>query len=150
MAPKLQSVNFSSNSIEEITNLTGLPHLRTIDFNNNKIKDVESLHTKVGQIHSLSLSQNMIRNLHGMSKLYSVTNLDVADNKLRTLADVSTVANLPCIEKLQISPNKVNNEVDYRLKVLEGYGGRCGEVRLDDLETSQAEMDKVSVLMALR
>ena len=45
---------------------------------------------------------------------------------------------------------KVNNEVDYRLKVLEGYGGRCGEVRLDDVETSQAEMDKVSVLMALR
>ena len=111
---------------------------------------MESLHTKVGQIHSLDLSQNMIRNLHGMSRLYSVTNLDVANNKLRTLADVSTVAQLPCIEKLQISPNKVNNEVDYRLKVLEGYGGRCGEVRLDDLETSQAEMDKVSVLMALR
>ena len=93
--------------IEEITNLTGLPHLRSIDFNNNKIKDVESLHTKVGQIHSLDLSQNMIRNLHGMSRLYSVTNLDVANNKLRTLADVSTVAHLPCLEKLQISPNKV-------------------------------------------
>ena len=149
-APKLETVNFSSNLIEEITNLTGLPHLRNIDFTNNKIKDVESLHTKVGQIHTLNLSHNMIRNLHGMSKLYSVTNLDVADNKLRTLADVSTVAQLPCIEKLQISPNKVNNEVDYRLKVLEGYGGRCGEVRLDELETSQAEMDKVSVLMALR
>ena len=37
-----------------------------------------------------------------------------------------------------------------RLKVLEGYGGRCGEVTLDNQETTQAEMDKVSVLMALR
>ena len=111
---------------------------------------MESLHTKIGQILRLDLSTNNIRNLHGMSKLYSVTNLDVSNNKLRTLADVSTVAHLPCMEALQISPNKVNNEVDYRLKVLEGYGGRCGEVRLDDLDTSQAEMDKVCVLMALR
>ena len=37
-----------------------------------------------------------------------------------------------------------------RLKVLEGYGGRCGEVTLDSQETSQEELDKVSVLMALR
>jgi len=43
----------------------------------------------------------------------------------------------------------VTNEVDYRLKVLEGFGGRCGEVTLDGLETSSAEMDKVGVLMAL-
>merc|ERR1712241_1380945 len=85
-----------------------------------------------------------------MARLYSVTRLDVSENKLRTLADVTTVTALPCIERLTLSPNKVNNEVDYRLKVLEGYGGRCGEVRLDDLDTSQAEMDKVSVLMALR
>ena len=34
--------------------------------------------------------------------------------------------------------------------MLEGYGGRCGEVTLDNQETTQAEMDKVSVLMALR
>ena len=134
----------------DIANLTGLPHLRNIDLSHNNIKDIESLHTKIGQILTLDLSHNMIRNLHGMSKLYSVINLDVSNNKLRTLADVSTVTQLPCIEQLTLSPNKVNNEVDYRLKVLEGYGGRCGEVTLDDVETSQAEMDKVSVLMALR
>ena len=36
-----------------------------------------------------------------------------------------------------------------RLKILEGYGGRCGEVTLDNENTSQAEIDKVCVLMAL-
>lgn len=150
LAPSLTELNLSNNSIEEITNMTGLPHLRTIDLSQNSIKDIESLHTKIGQILTLDLSNNNIRNLHGMSKLYSVTNLDVSNNKLRTLADVTTVTSLPCVEKLTLSPNKVNNEVDYRLKVLEGYGGRCGEVTLDSQETSQAEMDKVSVLMALR
>lgn len=94
--------------------MTGLPHLRTIDLSQNSIKDIESLHTKIGQILTLDLSNNNIRNLHGMSKLYSVTNLDVSNNKLRTLADVTTVTSLPCVEKLTLSPNKVNNEVDYR------------------------------------
>ena len=36
-----------------------------------------------------------------------------------------------------------------RLKILEGYGGRCGEVTLDNENTTQAEIDKVCVLMAL-
>ena len=94
--------------------MTGLPHLRNIDLSHNNIKDTENLHTKIGQILTLDLSYNCIRNLHGMSKLYSVTNLDVSNNKLRTLADVTTVTSLPCIEKLTVSPNKVNNEVDYR------------------------------------
>jgi len=150
LAPSLTEVDFSSNSIEDITNLTGLPHLRKIDLSHNLIANIESLHTKIGQILSLKMNSNKIRNLHGMSKLYSVMSLDVSENKLRTLADVSAVTNLPCIENLVISPNKVNNEVDYRLKILEGYGSRCGEVNLDKQETSQAEIDKVSVLMALR
>ena len=149
LAPTLVNLNLSSNSISQIANLTGLPHLRNIDLSENKIKDIDALHTKIGQITSLNLSQNKIRALHGLAKLYSVTNLDVSHNKLRTLADVSTVTNLPCIESVTLSPNKVNNEVDYRLKVLEGYGGRCGEVVLDSVTTTQAEMDKVSVLMAL-
>ena len=34
--------------------------------------------------------------------------------------------------------------VHLSLKVLEGFGGRCGEVTLDGQETSSAEMDKVS------
>ena len=149
LAPNLTDLILSNNSISQITNLTGLPHLRNIDLSNNKIKDIDDLHTKIGQISSLNLSQNKIRNLFGLSKVYSVTNLDVSHNKLRTLADVSTVTSLPCIESVTLSPNKVNNEVDYRLKVLEGYGGRCGEVVLDSVTTSQPEMDKVSVLMAL-
>eukprot|EP00092_Neocalanus_flemingeri_P029228 GFUD01031731.1.p1 GENE.GFUD01031731.1~~GFUD01031731.1.p1 ORF type:complete len:476 (-),score=131.34 GFUD01031731.1:170-1597(-) len=149
LAPNLTDLILSSNSISQITNLTGLPHLRNIDLSNNKIKGIDELHTKIGQISSLNLSQNKIRTLYGLSKLYSVTNLDVSHNKLRTLADVSTVTSLPCIERVTLSPNKVNNEVDYRLKVLEGYGGRCGEVVLDSITTTQPEMDKVSVLMAL-
>lgn len=145
----LTKLDLSFNAITEIQHLTGLPNLSSISVSNNKLKDISSLHTKLGQISQLDLSSNSIRTLEGLARLYSVTSLDVSNNKLRTLADVSTAGSLPCLDSLIISPNKVNNEVDYRLKVLEGFGGRCGDLRLDDLRTSQAEMDKVSVLMAL-
>ena len=32
-----------------------------------------------------------------------------------------------------------------QFQVLEGFGGRCGEVKLDGEETSAAEMDKVLI-----
>merc|ERR1712228_162249 len=85
----------------------------------------------------------------GIAKLYSLSWLDVSNNKLRTLADVTPVCSLPCLETIIITPNKVNNEVDYRLKVLEAFGSKSGEILLDKQPTSQAEIDKVTVLMAL-
>ena len=38
----------------------------------------------------------------------------------RTLADVSPVTSLPFLDRIQFSPNRVTNEVDYRLKVFTG------------------------------
>ena len=46
--------------------------------------------------------------------------------------------------------NRVNEVVDYKLKVLERAGARAGEIVVDGVATTQADMDKVSVLMALR
>jgi hypothetical protein len=45
--------------------------------------------------------------------------------------------------------NPLATIVDYRLKVLEAIGSSCGEVKLDHVETSSSELDKVSILMAL-
>lgn len=145
----LTSINLSYNSIVDVENLTGLPNLSSINLSHNQLKDLSNLHTKLGQVAKIDLSHNSIKNLQGLSRAYSLTCIDVTNNKLRTLTDVTPICSLPCLEKINITPNKVNNEVDYRLKVLEAFGSRCGEVVLDNLPTTQSEIDKVSVLMAL-
>jgi len=63
---------------------------------------------------------------------------------------VFLICKLPCLENLDLTNNKVNQQVDYRLKILEAFGGRSREVTLDGERATQAELDKVSVLMALR
>lgn len=40
--------------------------------------------------------------------------------------------------------------VDYRIKVLEQFGDRAKDICLDNEKASQAEIDKVQVLRALR
>ena len=45
--------------------------------------------------------------------------------------------------KISVAKQTLFSEKHLSLKVLEGFGGRCGEVTLDGVETSSAEMDKV-------
>lgn len=149
LAKNLTSLTLTYNSISQVDQLTGLPWLSHLHLAHNHIKELPELHTRLGQVTSLDIRHNSVRHLAGLAKLYSLTSLLCGDNKIRTLADVTPVTKLPCLEKIHLQPNKVTNEVDYRLKVLEGFGGRCGEVELDGIQTSKSEMDKVSVLMAL-
>ena len=55
----MTEVDFSSNSIEDITNLTGLPHLRKIDLSHNLIANIESLHTKIGRVGNVSFREKI-------------------------------------------------------------------------------------------
>ena len=88
--------------------------------------------------------------LDGCTKCYSLQNLNVAGNKIHTLDDVTPVSCLPNLENLNLQGNQVTTVVDYRLKVFESFGKRCSDLCLDNELPSQSEVDKVSVLMALR
>ncbi len=73
-----------------------------------------------------------------------------AANRIADLKSVEPVSRLPCLESLNLQGNKVTTVVDYRIKVFELFGKRCSEICLDNETPSQPEVDKVSVLMALR
>ena len=88
--------------------------------------------------------------LDGCTKCYSLQNLNMAGNKIHTLDDVIPVSCLPNLENLNLQGNQVTTVVDYRLKVFESFGKRCSDLCLDNELPSQPEVDKVSVLMALR
>lgn len=150
LAPSLETLVLNKNSISKIEHLTGLPRLRRLALSQNKISLDQDLHTVMGQVTQIDLSHNIISSLAPFKKLYSLQNLNMSHNKLKELEDVYDVCALPCLETINLSQNKINHQVDYRLKILESIGTRCREVVLDGSPASQAELDKVSVLMALR
>ena len=82
--------------------------------------------------------------------MYSLQHLNVAGNRIHDLESVTPVSCLPNLESLNLQGNQVTTVVDYRLKVFESFGKRCSDLELDLELPSQPEVDKVSVLMALR
>lgn len=108
------------------------------------------LHTKVGNIKILNLSQNCISSCSGFNKLYSLESLDLSCNKISEIEEIEHISKLPCLENLMLTGNCVATVVDYRIKVLECFGDRAKFICLDNERPSQAELDKVAVLRALR
>jgi len=150
LAPALETLFLNNNNINSLDHLTGLPRLRTLNLSHNRIDINKELHTLLGQITHINLSHNIIKSLVNFKKLYSLQDLNVSDNQISKLDDVFHVCSLPCLETLDLRNNKVTKVVDYRLKLLEKFGQRSREVCLDTETATQQELDKVSVLMALR
>lgn len=150
LAPQIKTLLLGGNKIEKIENLTDLPELSQVELSENQIEDDSEIHTKIGQLQKLDLSNNKIKNLTGFTKLYSLQELNVAMNKIHDLDSVLPISKLPNLEILNLQGNEVTKIVDYRLKVFESFGKRCSDLCLDNELPSQPEVDKVSVLMALR
>ena len=150
LVPKVRTVLLGGNSIESLENLQDLNELAILELSDNKIKNIEDLHTKLGQLTRLDLANNCIKTLEGCTKLYSLHHLNVAGNRIHDLEAVTPISCLPNLESLNLQGNQVTTVVDYRLKVFESFGKRCSDLCLDNELPSQPEVDKVSVLMALR
>jgi len=150
LAPGLETLILNHNNINNLEHLTGLPRLRKLHISHNSINVEKELHTVLGQITNIDLSHNKIDTLANFKKLYSLQDLNVCDNKIGQFEDVYDVCSLPCLENINLTNNKVTKQVDYRLKILEKFGQRSREIVLDGERATQQELDKVSVLMALR
>ncbi|ENN74261.1 hypothetical protein D910_03526 [Dendroctonus ponderosae] len=150
LAVSLKHLILNHNKISTISNLMHLPRLEELSIVNNLITICDQLHTKVGNIKSLNLSQNNVVTTKGFKKLYSLENLDLSCNKITEIEDLRYLGNLPCLENITLTGNNVSTTIDYRVKVLELFGNRAKDICLDNEKPSQSELDKVSVLSALR
>jgi len=150
LAPRLRTLLLGFNQITALDNLDGLPELCTLELASNRLNDTHDLHLKVSQVSRLDLSDNKVRSLSGCAKMFSLTDLNVSGNKIGDLDSVFPVSNLPNLRCLNIQGNHVTTCVDYRIKVFESFGKRCSDLCLDNELPTQQEVDKVSVLMALR
>lgn len=149
LAPNLKVLKLNNNRICKIDDLSGLPKLTHIYLTNNKIVDCENLHTKLGNVLVLDLSQNGITSLSGFSKLYSLESLNLSCNKISDIIEISHIGSLPCLENVILTGNVLATIVDYRAKVFEWFGNRAKDICLDNEKPSQSELDKAAVFQAL-
>lgn len=151
LLPHIETLILNNNSLTEISNVTLLPRLSQLHLGSNSFTKLpNNLHTKLGNIVYMDLSQNKLTSLASFSKLYSLEGLDVSCNRIENIEEVKNIGHLPCLENLRLTGNPVSTIVDYRVKVLEPFGKRAADICLDNERPNQKELDTVAVLQALR
>lgn len=150
LMPNIEHLTLSNNKIGALSNLTSLPHLSHLSLSANCFIEANDFHMKLGNIRYIDLSLNSVSSLQGFSKLYSLEGLDLTSNLISELSEIKHISGLPCLENLILTGNPVAIVVDYRVRVLEQFGGRAGEICLDNEKPSQKELDTVAVLQAIR
>lgn len=148
--PNIERLMMSENKISEIKDMTSLKKLTHLSLAGNQIKDTGDLSLFLFNIVYLDLSQNQITTLKGFSNLNSLEGLDLGSNLINDLNEIKFVIVLPKIDYLNLAGNPVTTVIDYRVKVLEQFGGRASYICLDNEKPTQKELDTVSVLQALR
>ncbi|KAG7204404.1 hypothetical protein KM043_004848 [Ampulex compressa] len=151
LLPDIECLTLNNNLLSEISNVTLLPRLSQLYLSLNNFTSLpDDLHTKLGYIVYIDLSQNKLTSLASFSKLYSLEGLDVSCNRIEKIEEVKNIGHLPCLEHLRLTGNPVSTIVDYRVKVLEPFGKRAADICLDNEKPNQKELDTVSVHQALR
>ena len=145
LVPYLQLLNLSHNEIEELPEryLTRLHELTVLDLSHNKLEQIDSLHTKLGNIHTLDLSHNRIRSLVGLRKLYCVVILNLKFNSIDDLSYLSYLGKLPCLESLQLDNNPICYQTLYRVEVFRALELTYENLVLDGFCASQKELAAV-------
>uniref|UniRef100_A0A8B9P0M9 Nischarin n=1 Tax=Apteryx owenii TaxID=8824 RepID=A0A8B9P0M9_APTOW len=150
LIPKIEFLDLSHNGVSLVENLQHLYNLVHLDLSYNKLTSLEGVHTKLGNIKTLNLAGNQLERLCGLNKLYSLVNLDLSNNKIEQIDEVRNIGSLPCLEKVVLSSNPLSIIPDYRTKVLAQFGDRASEVCLDNIVTTEKELDTVEVLKAIQ
>lgn len=150
LVPKLQQLNLSSNKLTELCDVSCLHDLQVLNLSLNRFSLCENWHAKIGNIVKIDLSQNKVESLKGFSRLFSLECLDLSCNLITDVEEVQHICNLPCLEYLWLTANPVASSIDYRVKVIEQFNSRMGELCLDNEKASEKELDTARVLQALR
>ncbi|XP_056914426.1 leucine-rich repeat-containing protein 9 isoform X2 [Takifugu flavidus] len=102
---KITTLDFNSQGIYKLTNLSGLVNLRWASFNDNDLSKVEGLESCV-KMEELSLNNNNISTLSGLSKLQRLKKLSLNGNQLTSL-DSSVLDQLPQLCFLSVEDNSI-------------------------------------------
>lgn len=150
LMPNVERLMMSENCLTAVKDMTSLKKLTHLSLSANQIKETGDLSLCLYNVVYLDLSQNQITTLKGFSNLKSLEGLDLGSNSINDLDEIKYIIGLPQVDYLNLTGNPVTTVIDYRVKVLEQFGGRASYICLDNEKPTQKELDTVSVLQALR
>lgn len=147
----VKKLNISHNSVTEIGSyLQHLTCLTELDLSSNGITSVRQWNQLLGNLKKLILANNAIKDVSGLSRIYSLEHLDLRNNAIETVESVYPLGALPCLEVLHLKGNPIRKVVEYRTRMLEAFGERSCEVKLDGKAPDDREKDTVRLRLALR
>ncbi|XP_073208550.1 nischarin isoform X3 [Lepidochelys kempii] len=107
--------------------------LTTLDMSHNRISQIDDSVKLIPKIEFLELSHNDVSLIENVQ-----------------IDEIRNIGSLPCLEKVVLSNNPLSIIPDYRTKVLAQFGDRASEVCLDNISTTEKELDTVEVLKAIQ
>ena len=138
----LRILRLNHNRIETLldSGILACPNLTTLELSFNRIEDM----TKLGlhhlpQLQVLNLAGNLIKNVSGLNFNFQLKHLNLSKNKIK-LIEMHSVSALDQMENLQLDENAIRTlnhlETMTNLKVLSLQGNRLNELQeLDKLKS---------------
>ena len=119
----LVELNLSSNYITRIKGLDGLQQLRNLNLASNRLESLDGLNPLVS-LERFTCAHNHITSLQGLTTLHganALTSLDIRNNCIQDLKELSVIAPLHKLTSLQVSggthPNAISLMSTFRAAV---------------------------------
>ena len=107
--PAVVEIDFSHNDLLQIIHLQDCNKLNILDVSYNKIQNLSNISRFLGNISSLYVSNNQIKSLDGIDKLYSLRTFDASFNLIDDFSELKYLTKLPYLESLHLIGNPISN-----------------------------------------
>ena len=121
----LISLSLAHNEIRTVktalAGLASLSNLNRLDLSYNRISTMKGANRMLGNIKTLILTGNLLANVVGLEKLYSLETLYIDKNSFEDIADIAGLGKLPELMALFVNDNPFieKDPIKYRVSVLD-------------------------------
>lgn len=76
----------------------------------NPHRSLENVHAVVGNLRSLKLRGNLIAQTTGLDRMFSLEDVDLADNQIHGLEEAGRLSKLPLLRRVWLEGNPLEEE----------------------------------------
>ncbi|KAL4268230.1 hypothetical protein AB1N83_001993 [Pleurotus pulmonarius] len=129
----LTHLDLSSNLLVSVpSGLGALYNLIFLDLSDNMIDSVLGIYTTLGQVLRINLSSNRLETICGLERLHALEHVDLRNNLIEDVDEVSRLATLPNIAQVWVEGNSFTEVVeDYRVKCFDYFWKEGKSILLD-------------------